>query len=1069
MSEFSLASLKWRCIGPPRGGRVVAVAGHPTEAATFYFGACAGGVWKTDDAGNYWENISDGYFSSAAVGAIAVSEADPNVIYAGAGEHTIRGDVSYGDGVYKSTDGGQTWTNIGLRETKHISKIRIHPQNPDLVYVAALGHAFGPNEERGVFRSKDGGQTWEKVLFRSEKAGAIDLSMDPNNPRVLYATVWEAVRNFWSLTSGGPDSSIYKTVDGGETWVELTGNTGLPEGLKGRMGIAVSPANPERVWAIIEAKDEKAGMYRSDDGGETWQQTSSNRDLIHRPWYYCHVYADPQDSETVYVLNLKMWKSTDGGVSFSDITTPHGDNHDLWIDPANPQRMIEGNDGGACVSFNGGKSWSSIYNQLTGQFYHLAIDNQYPYRVYGTQQDNSSISVPSASEKGAISWVDCYPAGTGESGYIAVNPDDANIVFVGAVGSSPGGGGALQRYDHRTKQIRLVTVWPEMYTGWGVDDIRYRFAWTFPIVFSPHDSNVLYTCGNHVFRTTNEGSSWEAISPDLTRDDKSKFAASGGPITLDTSGAEHYGTVFAFAESPHIPGLLWAGSDDGLLHISKDNGETWQDITPPDLPAWSLISIIEPSPHNEATAYVAATRYKLDDYRPYLYKTADFGQNWQQIEFPDGEITRVAREDPARQGLLYAGTESGLFISFDDGANWQRFDGNLPIVPIYDMAVKDNDLVVATHGRAFWILDDLTPLHQLTGEVRAGMTALLKPRVTVRQWLPWSMGIFGSPGGQKNYMMALGNDVTYYQDKTAEGLPEYKVIDGGENPPAGVLITYTLAEEPGEEEEISLTILDAGGNEIKTFSNKKDEDQKPPQPTLPANAGLNRFVWDMRYPEGSKLDGDERGLSGGAGPKAAPGSYQAQLKVGAQRKVGAQLKVGGETFSQSFNIIPDPRVAATQADFEAQFKLSMQIRDKLSAVNEAVNRLRRVRKQVQGLTEQLAQAETLAGEVDVEAITQSADALLEKLEAIEDELVQTKGASFFDRLRLPSKLDAKLLTLTAIPASADFAPPQQAYDVFAHLSGLVDAQLANLKAVIEADVPAFSKLIKEADIPAVIV
>ena len=704
MSEFSLASLKWRCIGPPRGGRVVAVAGHPTEAATFYFGACAGGVWKTDDAGSYWENISDGYFTSAAVGAIAVSEADPNVIYAGTGEHTIRGDVSYGDGVYKSTDGGQSWTNIGLRETKHISKIRIHPQNPDLVYVAALGHAFGPNEERGVYRSQDGGQTWQKVLFRRDKAGAVDLSMDSTNPRVLYVTIWEAVRNFWSLTSGGPDSSIYKSIDGGETWVELTGNPGLPEGLKGRMGIAVSPANPARVWAIIEAKDERAGMYRSDDGGATWQQTSSNRDLIHRPWYYCHVFADPQDAETVYVLNLKMWKSTDGGVTFNDITTPHGDNHDLWIDPANPQRMIEGNDGGACVSYTGGKSWSSIYNQLTGQFYHLAVDNQYPYRVYGTQQDNSSISVPSASEKGAISWMDCYPAGTGESGYIAVNPDDANIVFVGAVGSSPGGGGALQRYDHRTKQIRLVTVWPEAYTGWGVDDIRYRFAWTFPIVFSAHDSKVLYTCGNHVFRTTDEGSSWEAISPDLTRDDKSKFAASGGPITLDTSGAEHYGTVFAFAESPHIPGLLWAGSDDGLLHISKDNGETWTNITPPDLAEWSLISVIEPSPHHEATAYVSATRYKLDDYQPYLYKTVDFGQSWQQIDFPEGEITRVVREDPARQGLLYAGTESGLFISFDDGDNWQRFNGNLPVVPIYDMVVKDTDLVVATHGRAFWIL-----------------------------------------------------------------------------------------------------------------------------------------------------------------------------------------------------------------------------------------------------------------------------------------------------------------------------------------------------------------------------
>ncbi|MEZ4618556.1 MAG: hypothetical protein R2867_23990 [Caldilineaceae bacterium] len=569
LEQSFLHGLTWRCIGPPRGGRVITVAGHPTERMTFYFGAVGGGVWKTTDGGIIWENITDGYFTSAAVGAIAVAQSDPNVIYAGTGEPTIRGDVSYGDGVYKSTDGGKTWQNVGLADTHHIAQIRIHPANPDLVYVAAMGHAFGPNEERGVFRYKDGGATWEKVLFKSDKAGAADLTMDTANPRILYASLYQQVRNFWSLTSGGPDSGIWKSTDGGDTWTDLTDNRGLPAGLKGKIGLAVSPAQPARVWAIIEAEDKKAGVYRSDDSGATWTQLTDNRDLIQRPWYYCHIFADPQDAETVYISNLKVWKSTDGGTNYTEITTPHGDNHGIWIDPRDPQRMINGNDGGGCVSFNGGATWSTIYNQMTGQFYHLDVDNQFPYHVYGTQQDNSSIAVPSATEKGGIPWGDCYAAGTGESGYIAVNPDDANIVFVGAVGSSPGGGGALQRYDHRTKQIRLVTVWPEMYTGMGAESMKYRFPWTFPILFSPHDSGILYTCGNHVFRSTDEGGSWETISPDLTRNDPAKLVPSGGPLTLDTSGAEHYCTIASFVESQHEAGVFWAGSDDGLIHLSR--------------------------------------------------------------------------------------------------------------------------------------------------------------------------------------------------------------------------------------------------------------------------------------------------------------------------------------------------------------------------------------------------------------------------------------------------------------------------------------------------------------------
>ena len=561
-------TIDWRCIGPHRGGRVVAVAGDPSHAQTFYFGACAGGVWKTNDGGTYWENVSDGYFGTAAVGAIAVSEADPNVIYAGTGEACIRLDVSHGDGVYRSTDGGATWSNVGLADSRHIGRIRIHPEDPDLVYVAALGHAFGPNEQRGVFRSRDGGANWERVLHRNAETGAIDLCIDPTNPRVLYAALWQVIRRPWILESGGPGSGIFKSTDGGDTWTEISGNPGLPEGIKGRIGIACSPAKSGRVWAIVEA--EKGALLRSEDGGANWEVASAERDLRQRPWYYHHVFADPQDADTVWVLNLQAWKSTDAGKTFTGVSTPHGDNHDLWIDPADPRRMIEGNDGGACVSFNGGDTWSTIYNQPTSQFYHVTTDTRFPYRVYGTQQDNSAISVPSHSDKGIIHMSDCYTVGSSESGHIQVRPDNPDIVYSGAIGSAPGGGGVLLRYDHATAQIRIITAWPEEFSGYGPKDLKYRFQWTYPILISPHDPDVLYIAGNVLFRSTDDGASWEVISPDLTRDDKSKQEPSGGPITKDTTGAEHYCTIFAFVESPHRQGLFWAGSDDGLMHLSRD-------------------------------------------------------------------------------------------------------------------------------------------------------------------------------------------------------------------------------------------------------------------------------------------------------------------------------------------------------------------------------------------------------------------------------------------------------------------------------------------------------------------
>ncbi len=1051
-----LQALTWRCIGPPRGGRVLAVAGHPTDPTTFYFGACAGGVWKTNDGGTYWENISDGYFSSAAIGALAVAPSDPNVLYAGTGEATIRLDVSYGDGVYKSTDGGQSWRNVGLRDTKHIARICIHPHNPDLVYVAALGHAFGPNDERGVFRSQDGGATWQQVLFKSEQAGAIDLTMDVTNPRILYAAIWQGYRNFWELSSGGPDSGLWQSTDGGDSWTEISNNPGLSSGIKGKIGVTVSPANPNRVWAIIEAAGERAGVYRSDNRGATWEQLNNNRDLIQRPWYYCHIFADPQDADTVYINNLKMWKSIDGGKNYSEITTPHGDNHDLWIDPRNPQRMINGNDGGACVSFNGGASWSTIYNQPTAQFYHLDIDNQYPYRVYGTQQDNSSIAVPSATEKGGIPWGDCYAAGTGESGYIAVHPTDPNIVYVGAVGSSPGGGGALQRYDHRTKQIRLVTVWPELYTGWGAGDLKYRFPWTFPIVFSPHDPNILYSTGSHVFRSTDEGSSWQTISPDLTCNDASKLGPSGGPLTLDTSGAEHYCTISTFAESPHRAGLFWAGSDDGLLHISHDNGATWQAITPPDLPEWTLIRNIDLSAHDSATAYVAATRYKLDDYRPFLYKTTDYGQSWQRLDatFPAGEITRVIREDPVRRGLLYVGTETGLYVSLDDGAGWQRLQNNLPVVPIYDLKIKGADLVVATHGRSFWILDDVTPLRTLSTEIAQGQAYLYAPPSTIRP--TWGWGVAMARGAGKNYMLGLGSALTFTEEKGPDGEQVRKFLDAGENPPQGVIVYYQLAEPPAT--PLTLTILDAAGTLIRTFRSKAatpptngkaaKPDKAAEERTAPAKAGLNRFVWDLRYPDAVKVPGEVTSEKATTGAIAAPGRYQVQLQVG-------EL-----CLTQPFEVQPDPRVAATAADLQAQFALWRQICDKISAVHTAVNRLRRIR-------QQLGEWRTRAA--DHSAIDEAATALTDKLAVIEKTLVQTEAQTANDRLRLPGRLNTKLIGLISVVSCADARPPQQAYAVFDHLAAQVDEQLAHLDGLIGDDLAAFNDLVSAAKIAPVVV
>ena len=998
--------MRWRNIGPARGGRSVAVTGVPGQPLVYYMGVTGGGVWKTVDAGNTWKPIADKHLKTGSVGAIAVADSDPNVVYVGMGESCVRGNFSHGDGVYRSNDAGKTWTHVGLGDTRQIGRIRIHPKDADLVYVAALGHIFGTNEQRGVFRSRDGGGNWERVLYVDEKTAAVDLAMDPTNPRVLYAAFWQVSRTPYALTSGGPGSGLYKSTDGGDTWDQLT--EGLPEGIKGRIGVAVSPVTPERVWAIVEA--EEGGIFRSEDGGKKWRKINEDRRWRQRAWYYTHIYADTQDADRVYVLNTALARSTDGGKSFTTIGVPHADNHDLWIAPEDNQRMINANDGGSNVTFNGGASWSRQDNQPTAQFYHVATDNQFPYRVYGAQQDNSTVSI--SSRASADRRPDFYSVGGGESGYIAPHPKDHNIVYAGSYG------GYLSRYDHHIRKRRNITVWPENPMGWGVADIKYRFQWTFPIVISPHDDNVIYVGGNVLFKSTNQGQSWEVISPDLTTNDKSKQGPSGGPITHDNTGVEYYCTIFALVESPHEPGTLWVGSDDGLVHITRDGGATWNNVTPPDLPQWGMVSMIEVSPHDPATGYLAVNAYKLDDFKPYIFKTTDYGKTWSQIAkgIPADAFVRVVREDPKRPGLLYAGTETGVFVSFDDGQHWQSLQLKLPVVPITDLVVKENDLVVATQGRSFWILDDLTQLHQLCDEM-ASATYLLKPR--------------------KSYLS----------------------VD------RGVMINYRLAEEP--EEEVTVEILDADGELIKSFSSKKkkddqddkkdespsspgpDERDQPSTQTVLVREGMSRFLWDMRYPDATKVKGAVMWGGSIRGPLAPPGQYQIRLTV-------------GETgLTQPFEIVKDPRVTATQEDYQKRFELLLTVHEKVSQTHDAINHIRTVKRQIKEATQRAKKHS------DGENVETAGKELAEKLTAIEEELIQTKSKSSQDPLNYPIKLNNKLAAMSGVISRSDFAPTDQAYAVFDELSKQLKVQLDALDVILETDVTAFNRLIQEEAVPAI--
>lgn len=1014
--ESLYSAMKWRSIGPYRGGRVTAVAGVASLPFTYYFGATGGGVWKTEDGGLNWKNVSDGYFNTGSVGAIAVSSWDPNVVYVGMGETPMRGNVSYGDGVYKSTDSGKTWTHIGLKDTSQISRIRIHPRNPDLVYLAALGHVYGPNEQRGVFRSKDGGKTWEKVLYRDDKSGAVDMILDPNNPRIIFAALWEFYRTPYSLSSGGPGSGLFKSTDGGDTWIETSRNKGLPKGLLGKIGIAVSPAKPDRLWAIIEAED--GGVFRSDDGGESWIKVNGERRLRQRAFYYTRIYADPGDADTVCVLNTGFYRSTDGGRTYSTIRVPHGDNHDLWIDPKNPKRMINSNDGGANVSYNGGESWTAQDNQPTAQFYHVITDNHFPYRVYGAQQDNTTVRILSRTSSWGIDKPDWHPVGGGESGHIASRHDNPDIVYAGSYG------GLITRWDHKTQQTRMITPWPENPMGGGAADLKYRFQWTAPILVSRFDSNVLYHAAQVLFKTTNEGQSWQVISPDLTRNDKSKQQPSGGPITKDNTSVEYYCTIFSLAESYHDPNILWAGSDDGLVHITKDGGKTWANITPKEMPEWSLISMIETSTFDPGTAYIAVDQHELDDFGPYIYKTEDFGKSWKMITrgIPANTFVRVVREDPRRRGLLYAGTETGVFVSFDDGSNWQSLQLNLPVVPIHDMVVKEDDLVVATHGRAFWILDDLTPLHQINEEVAHSEVYLYKPRDAYR------MG-----GGS------------------------FPVPNMGQNPPSGSVIYYYLKEKP--EQELILEFLDAQGNLIQKFSSTEKKDQPSRQRRFPmdrdqqvtAEKGMNRFVWNMRYPDAERVPGAILWAGTLAGPVSVPGSYQVRVTVGEKSVI------------QSWQWEKDPRLETTQEEFQEQFNFLIKIRDKMTQVNQAINRLRSIKKQVDDLQTKVKEHEKWKG------IIAEGKKLKEKLKEIEDVLIQSQSKSSQDPLNYPIKLDNKISALASIVARSDTRPTDQSYELFKELSAQADVQIARLDELIQTDLAAFNKIVKEADIPAIIV
>ena len=1028
-----LEGLKYRLVGPFRGGRATGVTGVPGDPDTFYFGAASGGLWKTTDGGLTWKPLWDKFpEASPAVGAIAVAPSNPNILYVGTGETNIRGNVVAGNGLYKSTDAGKTWNFAGLRDTQVIGRIIVDPKDPNRLFAAALGHPFGPNSERGIFRSTDGGKTWAKVLYVDDKTGGVDVAFQPGNPRVMYAGMWQAYRKPWIMESGGPGSGFYKSVDGGSTWTRLTGN-GLPEGILGRVNVAPT-VDPNRIYAIIEAK--KGGLYRTDDGGKTWKLINDKNQYRQRAWYFNTVFADPKKPDTVYVLNTALYRSTDAGKTFKNLHTPHGDDHELWIDPTDPKRMINGNDGGATITVNGGETWSSEMNQPTAQFYHIATDDQFPYRLYGDQQDNSSVSIASAGRDGGVGIEDYYEVGGGESGYIVPDPADPNIVYAGGYDAE------ITRYDHRTGMTRQITPWPRNSMGWAPANLEHRFQWTAPIMVSRHDPHALYFGAEMLFKSTDQGASWTAISPDLTRNDKTKQLSSGGPLTKDNTSVEIYDTIFSIADGVDA-NEIWVGTDDGLIQLTRDGGAHWTNITPPQMPEWATVDQVEVDPARPGTAYVAADRHRLDDFKPYAFKTANYGRTWAPITtgIPADAYVHVVRVDPARKGLLYAGTEKGVFASYDDGADWQPLQFNLPVTPVHDLAVKGDTLAVATHGRAFWVLDDLAPVRQWSDAVQASKAYLFAPQVASHTSFP----------------------------TRTRGLRHF----GGANPPAGAVIDYWLSPAFGtprqnEDEKkddaakkdkapdplasrIKLEILDARGNLIRTIPEAKpeeqgqpkaarprpnapakavpgeqeqaaaeeeEEDEGPPKPKLTHYVGLNTFVWDMRYPSATAIPHSPLWAGSVEGPRALPGSYQVRLTV------------DGKSQTRPLVIVPDPRGIATPEALRAQFELHRQINAELDAIDKAVLDIRATRTRIAALK---AAKPALAGRAD--------DAIA-RMTAIEEVLVQPQAHASEDALNYPIQLNNMIAALGSLVDDGDYAPTVQDSQEFVALKAEADRQLA---------------------------
>lgn len=1030
------AGLHYRNIGPFRGGRATAAAGVPGEPLVFYFGATGGGVWKTTDGGAHWAPISDKYFRTGSVGAIAVAPSDRNVIYVGMGESPIRGNVSSGDGVYKTTDGGQTWANIGLRDSEQISRVAVDPRSSDHVYVAAQGHVWGPSRERGIYESEDGGKTWKNILAVSDLAGACDLSMDPSNPRILFAAFWEVVRHPWTLDSGGSGSSLWKTSDGGAHWTKLTTDNGLPDETWGRVGVAVSPAREGRVWALIEAK-KKGGLYLSDDGGAHFALINSAHSIRQRAWYYSWIFPDPKNADTIYFPNVDFYKSSDAGKTLEKMDVPHGDNHDMWIDPDDPDHMILVNDGGATITFDGGKSWSTQNNQPTAQFYRVITDDRWPYWVYGAQQDNATAATPSGlPEGGRIGYSDWWhDVGGGESGWIAPDPRDPDIVYASAYG------GAITRYDRRTRQTREIDPWPQLASGMATRDLKYRSQWNAPVLVSRHNPDELFFASQYLHLSTDQGQTWKIVSPDLTRDDKSKQGYSGGNISHDITGVEVYDTIFALAESPVKAGVIWAGSDDGLVHLTTDNGQTWHDVTPKGMPEWTRINSIEASPFDAGTAYIAATRYQYDDDAPYLYRTADGGKTWTKIVngIPDGAFTRVVRQDPVRRDLLYCGTERGIYISFDDGGRWEPFQLNLPYVPVTDLAVKSGDLVVATQGRAFWILDDLSPLRDWSGSIANAGVHFFPPRPSVRT------------------------------QADPEGKPP-AAPTAGENMPAGVVINYWLKNKPAKTDKITIDILD-NGKVIRSFTNQKKkkealngeenggEESAANSPgeaghnggekPLKVEQGMNRFVWDMRVFKPTLVHGAVINEGTHAAPKVAPGTY------------AAKLTVNGVSSTQPFVVKANPNLKVSDADLKAQYDLLEKIENGLSGTMATVIKIRDLKTQISSISDH---ADRLG---KGEAVKPKAQALIKKLTEISGQLLNPAIKSDEDDLNYVPKLDESWAALAGEVTSADAKPTRAEEEYYGVLRARLDAVLGEFDAAVKTDLADFNHTVQQEQIPPV--